>query len=565
MTGNLRSHADLERWRTEVVKEALDAHNRMGTSADPSELNVCNSLYVDIQLLRVLDNPTWEIVYGRPGSGKTMLLRTLAEAQRAAIEDDDATLREAGVELEHAGILPIYINAGHALPVFIGDLNASDDEKALAYFAAFMQDFAKQLRRAVEGLPRGGLGVFNRGRSRRLDAVDRMIQELFDVLPNDTELPVYTDARRSKSGQTSGRRTWDASSGGGVHGQIGAGRAGADARAARERSNRRDVLESAQREVSGNIAIRYDGIADRVDRIMAKLQVSRLCLLIDDWSHLDRTGTSAIQPIFADYLKRAFKGAQSVTIKMAADRYETRLLSNLDGDQVGFGNELREAVNLSQALLGSKEELTTYFETILWLRMAKRSRLRDAFHETQSGVPEPSFIVSIFESREAFAELAAGAEGNARRFLEMFRSLYRRQSYLAMPRWTLDDARAGVAIVQDRAGNARNRTPGVELLEGSVKAVAVDALSRLVMTPPQETKRMRSALQELQDKELILSTRKVAGPAHSWLVSDGVWKEWHRAIELRHGAFAEGQTRLVSGSHPDELLVQDPWRSRRAR
>ncbi|MGA2014607.1 MAG: hypothetical protein ABSH51_29320 [Solirubrobacteraceae bacterium] len=181
---------------------------------------------------------------------------------------------------------------------------------------------------------------------------------------------------------------------------------------------------------------------------------------------------------------------------------------------------------------------------------------------------QPGFIDAMFDNRQAFQELVLGSEGNPGAFLEAFRRLVVQSSYSVDPKWDEVDVRRALAVVLNRTELYRHATPGIRVLTRAIKPVAVRNSSRKFVTRARASSGLRSALDELHEKDLISAGAERLPTEldkfyEAWEVSEDVWHEWNRAMESAHGEPADPSTGIDIASI-DDFLIEDPWRKRRS-
>ena len=251
---------------------------------------------------------------------------------------------------------------------------------------------------------------------------------------------------------------------------------------------------------------RYALVRQRVVRLVELLELSQLNILIDEWSTLDPTAATAIQPEFAELLKRTFAGAAKVSVKIATNRYQTRFSNRGAGAEyrgLEVGADIFEASNLDRAMF-SHGDPVSFYRDLLFKRLLYVNPELAAFQTRDSDSPDPQFLLSMFHDLRAFEELVRGAEGNPRHFVDIFRRLAHRFEFSLQRHWTAQDVQDRIRerSVKDEEDVGTQSEAG-QLLSPCILDVVVATGSRVFLVPRANAACVGDAVDELLEKRLI--------------------------------------------------------------
>lgn len=118
----------------DVVDNALRAHTRLSLRAEAH--GAFRALFVGQDRLDTLDTPDWQVIFGRRGTGKTMLL--------GSVRDQFAV----GSNISRR--LPLLVRAGDAVFAAPFGLTLDGEQRALLYFDVLLEIVADELTSVVE-------------------------------------------------------------------------------------------------------------------------------------------------------------------------------------------------------------------------------------------------------------------------------------------------------------------------------------------------------------------------------------------------------------------------------
>ncbi len=501
------------------IGRALRAHDKLPLRSELHQRY--SALYVDADQLQLLDTADWQVVYGRRGTGKTLLFSMFVERTRP----DAVGNRQ----------LSVLIPTQDCMVSPVGR-DVSDKTRALGYFQTFLERLVADLVARLDellGEPKF-LDVLSGQRRRVVDRAVELQVALLDLANTGLPVGAYTDLARSKSrASRSARRE--------------AGDFKADARLGSDPLVRlsaevgRHVSASeelSEQETSESGAVpRFALVRKVLLELLQLLKIDRLTILIDEWSMLDPTGATGIQPEFANLLKRTFHGTRHVTIKMATNRYQTRLSNRgAAGSYRGLQTEadIFTAANLDRAVL-ERGDLVAFYESLLFKRLVLFDESLGYFDAAGTGQPDETFVLSIFHNRRAFEELVKGSEGIPRDFLVLFNQLARIHKHSVNPRWT---AQTVQDVIRQRSVSGQDdieyRSVTSQVIDPCIRSVAAMTQSRIFFIRREHVSQLEDAVDELLEKRLIHDYPREELPgfaregSRAYLVDYGLWLDWER-------------------------------------
>jgi hypothetical protein len=517
-----------------ALEAALFDHHTLSRRSEGHE--AFGTLFINTGHAQMLDTPDWQVIYGSKGAGKTMLLKALHHGSKTG--------------LASSGVLTLYISAHDVLASPIVTRAADDRQRAHGYFHAFMERFGEELVARSRGLRRGTTFREKRRDAKTQREVEDRVRDILDLVEGTRTLAAYSETSAAHETEDVADEERSADLGAGA--KLDRHGAGFDLHAGggRSRSSKRSARDASAR--SGPLVPRYAEVRDRLVELVALLELRRIDILVDEWSALDPSGSSAVQPMFADLLRRTFWGAKAVSVKIATNQYQTRFSDTVDGVARGLqlDDHITEEVTLDRPLLDDARE-RRFFEYVLFRRLFLVNGKLEQLAQQRSHDPGPDFLNALFADPAAFEELVRGAEGNPRRFIEIFRRLAQRSTWELEEPWDVDAVQAAirdasVLILAESDYPAQDEAflPLAEdFLVDCVKPVvtrngnAVFLVERVDSRQP----RVADALADLRDRQLILDDDVglpdgAPGRYSAYHVTYGVWLDWQRPLRAAGSA-----------------------------
>jgi hypothetical protein len=477
-------------------------------------------LYVDVDQLQELNTSDWQVIYGRRGTGKTLLLGMLVELSRAELDRGQLSIM---IPAQECKVSPV----GRAIP---------DKTRALGYFQSFLELLVDKVTGQLEHLlvQPSFLGRFTGQRRRTIDKAFELMVDLLELATQGRPVAAFSTTEQVDEKRSAFTRSTSAA--GKLEVDVGRDiRMGAKGGLEHKRQSADENSKYTRTE--SQPLPRFALVSKTLQELLKLLKVDRLNILIDEWSTLDPTGATAIQPEFAELLKRTFHGVPSVSVKIATNRYQTRF-SNRGAGGSYRGLELEadmfEAINLDRALL-DRGSLVSFYEALLLNRLAFFDESLNTFRVEEGGFPHEAFVLAIFHDRRAFEELVKGAEGIPRDFIALVKAVAKTYRHSVKNRWT---ARAIQDVIRQRSVSGLEdieyRSITSQMMDPCMKAVVTKTGSRIFFVSKSDHPKVADALDELLEKRVIHDYPREELPDfarernRAYLMDYGVWLDWER-------------------------------------
>jgi hypothetical protein len=393
---------------------------RLQRRAEAADQDRLAQTFVDIgSLFSRLHTPDHQVLYGRRGTGKTHVLQYLAETVRRdgdlAIYLDMRSIGSTGgihhdpqISITERGTRLLVDTLGSVHEALYEEIfsstsphqeNETDWEKVIP----LLDDFAEAL---------GDVRIV--GTVERESAVSEGLKS-----ENTSEASLgFTQA---------------------LHAQISASRADA-----------REVAASGKLTEAGTAhhRVHFGSISATLSKLIATLPAERLWILLDEWSDIPLD----LQPLVADFLKRALFPVKGLTVKIGAIEHRSKFRIPTSGGGflgIELGADAAADVDLDDFLVFSNDrgKAKAFFSELIYRHVRAvieaSQQTRQPLSVEASLLSDRSAFAQAFFSREKAAEeLAIAAEGVPRDAINV--------AILAAQ--IADDERVSVSAVQEAAG-----------------------------------------------------------------------------------------------------------------
>lgn len=408
--------------KAEILRQAIKSERAISVRTEDQSLEDHEHLFIDTPHLEIISSmagPANQVIFGRRGTGKTMLLRKLLrDGQPPSTAGDYIAI---GLQVEDFKRSP--------------DVSESDpvSVKARSYFRSFLQQVADRMIGLGEKvLQNEGLlakiGLKNNARKGLLE--DRFLR-LHEILRYGVARtnPIAASRVDSSASEYDMHSSHVRSSGVKFNSEnvIGVGQDSLLPSAnvslgGKYSSEKSDGSLLKQKAVSQTcIESSYDlgapEIRTLIREIIETLQVKYLMILIDEWQSLGEC-----QAEFAHYLKSCFFGLDCVSVKIAAYRNICKFNNggtrdNFRGIEIGQDISIVGDVDLPPA----KDTTQKFFLDILFGRLVYKEPRLATFYGPLHDYNAKQLVKDIFRNSNTVEMLVRGSHGISRDFLEAFR------------------------------------------------------------------------------------------------------------------------------------------------
>lgn len=503
---------------------ALKAHSQLTVRQETEQSLDVAELFTDNKQLPVLLSPDWQIVYGRRGTGKTTLLSFLAK-------DLD--------EADHRASLMI------SMAQCVVDLpkGTSDEVQGLVFFEKFIIEIGHLLfriyknRRAEKNRNRKITHLLNQFLDRQRLVEDRILEiatfahrgESFGSL--EEKKSTIKDAAKTKKGVAAEggfklptALTWPS-----IEAKI-------EARYARLRELNRSRTYVEEKFID------FQELRRLFTDLIEALEITQLVIIIDEWSELDRSARTWIQPFFAKYLRRSFFGDARFCIKISAIRDESIFGRMNDGGQyIGLqvGDDIFDTVNLDAIYANRMINLEEFYTVLLFRRLLYCEPRLEIFSRDPDNRKDPAdgFLDFLFKDNRILPELVAASSGIPRQFILMFETIASHLDYKSGEDWKFPTVRERIIYNSiTHVQKALDRGSIEERLLGKVKESSDRTGSRIVLFSRECDPRVASAIRYLYGRRLLHEINptdvsfNVREKFHVFIVDHGCFLDWNRRL-----------------------------------
>jgi hypothetical protein len=492
--------------KVEIAKALERRPRKLPLRASFDSIDV--AVFADNKQLQKIDNSNWQIIFGRRGSGKTTLLGAYSNYITKAV----AKNRHATIELVANDFISVIADREKG--------RLSDIEYAQVYFADFMRKIAKYLF-DVFSTENARSKFYNRfTNSRKKKYIEELVSEIHSSTVESVPV-VFSGSRETKttskkieeqsgSSSRSFELSANASADGTLPGVSAKGGFGVNGS-----ESDKSETETVDIKSLDNYKFNYAKTRDLIRELLEALDLDKLFIVLDEWSELDRSASTNVQPYFAELLKRVFWNQDRFVLKIGAIRNQTKTFLN-DAANARIGLELgADIFELSlDNLYSNPNELNmiAFYEELLFkhlrycnpeLAVFDDKTDRD-FYGSPEVKPIDTFVSYIFKSRKELATLVRGAGGLPRDFIEMFDTIARNKDFGIKEAWGMGDVQN---CVREHFIKTKQKNIGVDssknrLLEKIVGKIR-ETGGRLIVVPRSASKEFLDLIAEFYHSRMI--------------------------------------------------------------
>jgi len=288
----------------------------------------------------------------------------------------------------------------------------SSDRVALGFYQRFFKYFINELVRSASERTASTSKWYTSLASRGENRAQEIGVELLDIVQQGEIVPAFAELLHTSMKEKAHTSSGSASA------KANLSEAGATGSLELEVGK---VRNDSQTQVASFETRPQIGLTDfkrKIEELLDELAVDNLVILFDEWTSLDRDGSTDIQPYFADFLQRFFGRSSRFTIKIAANRSYTTLFRS--GIGMEFGDDYSIGINLDRRIYGEADR-QKFFELLLFKRIQHYQSMPAI--RSSDGNPVAGWLSEIFAAG-AFPELVRGSNGNPRVFIQLFGSAF---------------------------------------------------------------------------------------------------------------------------------------------
>jgi len=165
----------------------------------------------------------------------------------------------------------------------------------------------------------------------------------------------------------------------------------------------------------------FRNTASTLEKFRNAADLNKIYVALDEFVSIPE----AVQPYFAEYLKRLFAANKNVVIKIASVTYQTKLLETIDSRQIGLesGADIFGDINLDVHFIWdeNQEAVQLFFLQVLYNHLADLLGWDLSVHRD---VKARTIVATFFTQEKCVQELVRASEGNCRDLFNLFKLAY---------------------------------------------------------------------------------------------------------------------------------------------
>lgn len=538
--------------RFEAVSVALSTN--AGTSLRAEDFPTYAPFFVEATETRPLESNANQLIYGRRGSGKTLLLGTLNDRIRAAFP--------------RVRVMSFYYSAAdfHSSAVLDGT-ERSVKQQTHAFFQFFIRSLCQDISHFADAELRrpGWFTHLIQGDAHRRDRLETTILELLEASSYGVEIPtpgvVETSYDSRVADETLGKSSFEL--GGGLSSSR--PRPSVTANASVNRATHHERQASAHRRATPERAFSPGRVKALLTALVDLLGLEHIIIYIDEWMSL-----AECQIEFADRLDKCLVGDRRLAVKIAADQFQGQFHNSGQGHNfrgLDVGGDIFVAADLDQPFRDLERGATMFAESLYRrLRYFHKADLERHFGPPPLANPD-HFISTIFANRHAFEEVCRAAQGLCREFHELTQTCAKAINWdVATNKVDFNTVRTAIYDQTSQAYARAKRSVHANTLLLAVIAPHIQrARSRFFIVPSRDMMTQR-IIKDLQTKLVIHDVPgeklhpSIRGSYDAYEIDYGIFLDQIRAAEFATGdkiddAYDPDEpTRITSANLPNYLL-----------
>lgn len=492
--------------------------SNLGLTLRAEKLNNQRELFVETVHISSLLTSSNQLIYGRRGAGKTILLKALHE-----------TLSQSD---DNPNIYSLFYTATD----FRSSPDGSDVDalptRTLAhrFFHSFVTQLVDDVLALTDSLigPAGRMSHLSAGgldRKSRRSRIDRLGLDLLEASGYGTDtVDLRSGSQRSQDTVTSSRQR--------------SGSAGAEislhdpkVSVGRSRSSAEEHVSTVTTERAKLKHFEPHRVRASLRGMLELLNIDYLVIFIDEWMSL-----AECQAEFAERLKQCLFGEPSVAVKIAADQYQGGFNNSQGGTKfrgLEVGADIFVAEDLDEPFRDPIKSRARYAEALYRRLVWCEPGLTEYFGPVGE-YNEKYFLSSLFATPHTFETLCYSSQGVCRTFFEIFEFASREASTSVSSRDKIDLNMLRRAILTN-SKEVFKRIQGKVVLSGLYKVIEdlIDATNSRYFVMPTETTTHDDLIREL------LQMRMIHGVERSIL--DPSIRAQYRVFEIDFGVSVDTQ------------------------
>lgn len=535
-----------------VLTRALNAHLSKSTRSE--DLERYEEFFVAVVGADQLLDSGCQIIYGRGGTGKTLLIGAINERCRA------------NAKSKHSASVSFSASSFDCSPDY--GTEASPRERTHFYFQMFIDQLCTQVVELADELIERpnwftSLSIFGERILERRERLLRLCVDLLDAAkfgveisqPGDVASTQHTQQTAYREGSVGGRGQVNATLSSGLSASVQA-----------SLGTSRNQISVAAKEESVTPRRGYSGyqVRELISEIVDTLGLDHLVVFIDEWMTL-----YDCQVDFAERLKKSLLHERRIAVKIATDQYMTSFNNSGEGTNfrgIDVGRDAFVALDLDEPFSSSHDQ-EDFFAQALYRRLwVFNPELEEYFGRPPLSNPK-RFVDAIFTNSNAFRHACRSSHGICRDFYEIVRQSFKRSGGdLASNKISHDHVRGALGFMTQVIYDRLNQSP-------MARATLYDLImphirfsrSRYFVTATGRGE-LKSRLDNLLSKRVLHKVQPDAihptlrGQFEVWEINAGLFADLMHAVEFSTGervddSFRDGELALITEASLDTYLL----------
>ena len=518
--------------RYEAISRALKINH--GKSVRAEDLESYDEFFVDPLNTDTVKENTNQLLYGRRGSGKTLLLGALNDRIRGEFPTNRVvsfyyTATNFRSSAEYGGLVPTV------------------KEKTHAFFHSFIEQLCYDIVSLADEVlfEKAGwlqlLTLAGEDRAGRRDQLIRAVVELLDSVAYGVESPLPSSKSTVLEQSESQEKSRSRSRGFGLKAAISVDPT-IEANAALGADRATKLMSDSTIRATQSSGRRFSPsrVRQLIVEIVDTLDLDYIIIFVDEWMSL-----ADCQIEFAERLRQCLFGDRHIAVKIAADPFQGRFNNSGEGHNfrgLEIGGDIFVAVDLDRPFRDPDRGGTLFVEALFRRLLYFVPELEHHFGRPPLVNPD-LFIETLFSTRRAFEELCLASNGICRDFYLIFQMCSKEIEWTVTP-----GARINVEMVRRAIIEKTEQT-----YDRAVRSVDSNTLLFEVITPHITSTRSRyfilesrpgehtSVINDLLSKRIIHSVPSallhpaIRGEYDCFEIDYGIYVDLMRAAEFTTG------------------------------
>jgi len=535
--------------QADALTKALNAHLSKSTRSE--DLERYEDFFVAVEGTDQLLDSGCQVIYGRGGTGKTLLIGAINERCRS-----EAKLRRVASVSFTASSFDYSPDYG---------IEATPRERTHVYFQMFIEQLCTEIVALADELIEqpnwwAALSIAGEQALIRREKLFRLCIDLLDAAKYGVTIAKPSDITETRRLQ----HTSNAERQFGAQVKVDASSPsvalGASLSGSRTSGNSSTTDESA---TTGR-AYSPHKVRELISAIIDTLGLDHLVVFIDEWMTL-----YDCQVAFAERLKKSLFHERRIAVKIATDQYMSTFNNSGEGTNfrgIDVGRDLFIALDLDEPFSSTRDQ-EEFFAQALYRRLW----VFNPALESQFGDPpltnSDRFIDAMFANRNAFRHACRASHGICRDFYEIVRQSFKRSGGdVGLRKIAIYDVRGAIGGMTTPIYDRVNQRPTARAMLYNVITPHIRRTRSRYFATATDQGSYKARLNNLLSKRVIHKVQQDAihptlrGQYEIWEINAGVFADLMHAVEFTTGekvddSFRDGELASIAETSLSTYLL----------